>query len=260
MQSVKGRAIFSWTVEEQLKEEFFADTPNGFFVDVGANEPINGSQTWHLEQKGWRGVLIEPQPQLAQRLKEQRRALVFACACSSPQNAGKIVRFPLFTLGDRALDGKGVRTGSLDTSFFVPGMHREEIIEAPARTLDDVLVEANAPVPIDLVSIDVEGHEVEVLSGLTLTRWRPRLILIEDRAFSLRLHRVLRSVGYKWVRRTGLNGWYVPNGSPMPVSLFGRWQFFRKHYINTPFRNVQDAKRRLRESSWIGKAAKQGAR
>lgn len=231
-----GRAIFPWTVEQQFLEDFFADAPNGFFVDVGANDPIDGSQTWHLEQKGWRGVLVEPQPKLAQKLREQRSALVFACACSSPQNAGKMLPFQL----------AGIQS-SLNLNFFVAGMRKEGVIEVPVRTLDDILIEAKAPVPIDLLSIDVESHEIDVLSGLTLTRWRPRLIFIEDIVFNLRLHRVLRSRGYKWVRRTGLNSWYVPIHSPEPVSLFGRWQFFRKYYLGTPFRNAREAKRKVRE-------------
>ncbi len=129
-------------------------------------------------------------------------------------------------------------------------MRKEEIIEVPVRTLDDILDEANAPAPIDFLSIDVESHEIEVLNGVTLTRWQPRLILIEDLAFNTRLHRHLRSRGYKWVRRTGLNGWYVPDASPMRVSAFGRWQFFRKHYLGTPFRHIREAKRKWRERLW----------
>ena len=234
-----GQAVFPWTMEQQLKEDFFADTPKGFFVDVGANDPKEGSQTWHLEQKGWCGVLIEPQPRLAQKLKEQRNALVFACACSSPQNAGKTMAFQL----------AGIQS-SLNLNFFVAGMRKEEIIEVPVRTLDDILVEAKAPDPIDLLSIDVESHEIDVLRGLTLTRWRPRLILIEDIVLNLKLHRLMKSHGYKWVLRTGLNGWYVPSDSPMSVSLFGRWQFFRKYYLGTPLRNVREAKRKMRERLW----------
>ena len=230
------RAIFPPSVEQLLKEDFFADTPAGFFVDVGANDPVEGSQSWHLEQKGWRGVLIEPQPSLAQKLKERRSVPVFACACSSPSNAGKMLQFQL----------AGIQS-SLDLNFFVAGMRKEEIIEVPVRTLDDILVEVKAPIPIDLLSIDVEGHEIDALSGITLTRWRPRLILIEDIALSLELHRVLQSSGYKWVRRTGINGWYVPIESPMSVSPFGRWQFLRKHYLGTPFRRARETKRKLRE-------------
>jgi len=230
------RAIFPYTVENRLKEEFYGGARSGFFVEVGANDPEDMSQTWHLERLGWHGVLIEPQPALAQQLKERRGAKVFACACSSPANAGKTL--PLQIAGIHS---------SLNLDFFVAGMSKHDVIEVPARTLDDILSEANAPVPIDLLSIDVESHEIEVLDGLTLSRWQPQLILIEDIALDLRLHRVLQSRGYRWVRRTGINSWYVPSNSPMAVSLFGRWQFFRKHYLGVPFRRLRESKRKLRE-------------
>jgi FkbM family methyltransferase len=228
-------AVFPDHAEIALKEEFFGDRP-GYFVDVGANDPKDISQTWHLEQKGWQGILIEPQPALAEKLREQRRARVFACACSSPQNSGKTLPFQV----------SGIHS-SLNLGFFVAGMRKDSVIDVPVRTLDEILEEAKAPAPVDLLSIDVESHEVEVLSGATLSRWRPRLILIEDLALNLRIHRLLRSRGYKWVRRTGLNSWYVPEAAPFPVSPFGHWQFVRKHYLGVPFRHFRETKRKWRE-------------
>jgi hypothetical protein len=50
--------------EQQLVRRFFGDARSGFFVEVGANRPQEQSQTWHLEQLGWSGVLIEPRPTL----------------------------------------------------------------------------------------------------------------------------------------------------------------------------------------------------
>jgi FkbM family methyltransferase len=235
LEQLATRAVFPDHAETRLKEEYFG-AQKGFFVDVGANDPKDISQTWHLEQMGWTGILIEPQPDLAQKLREQRRARVFACACSSPENAGKTLPFQV----------SGIHS-SLNLDFFVAGMRKNDVIEVPVRTLDDILTEGGAPTPVDLMSIDVESHEIEVLNGLTLSRWRPRLILIEDLAFNLRIHRLLRSYGYKWVRRTGLNGWYVPADVAFPVSAFGRWQFVRKHYLGVPFRLLRETKRKLRE-------------
>jgi FkbM family methyltransferase len=229
-------ATFPPEVENELKEAFFGKSQAGYFVEVGANEPQTMSQTWHLEQLGWRGVLIEPQPALVKKLKEQRRADVFGCACSAPQNSGKMLPFRVAGLHS-----------SLNLDFFVAGAQKEAIVNVPIRTLDEILAEANAPTPIDLLSIDVESHEIEVLNGLTLARWRPRLILIEDLALNRRLHWVLQSRGYRWVRRTGLNSWYVPTNSEMTVSPFGHWQFLRKHYLGVPFRRFRETKRKLRE-------------
>jgi FkbM family methyltransferase len=233
------RAIFPYEAETRLKEAFFDGARAGYFVEVGANDPQLYSQTWHLEQRGWTGILIEPQPGLAEKIRRTRSAKVYAVACSSPANSGTSM----------ALNVAGIHS-SLDRDFFVFGMDREGVIEVPIRTLDQVLVDAGAPTPIDFISIDVEGHEVAVLAGFDIARWQPRLLLIEDLAMDVRLHRLLRSRGYKWIRRTGLNNWYVPAGSPQQVGLFGRWQFFRKYYLGTPFRHLREASRRLR--AWAG--------
>jgi FkbM family methyltransferase len=228
------KAIFPYEFEDRFKLEFFGGSRSGYFVDIGANNPKDGSQTWPFEELGWDGVLVEPQQDLAERLRRERRAKVYAVACSSPKNSGK----------SATLNLAGIHT-SLDPDFFVPDMQRVGTSNVPLRTLDEILIDAEAPAPLDFLSIDVEGHEIEVLEGFDLDRWRPRLILIEDLALNLGIHRHLTRRGYKWVRRTGINGWYVPADSPMTVTPVGHLQFFRKHYLGVPFRNLREWKRRL---------------
>jgi hypothetical protein len=135
---------------------------------------------------------------------------------------------------------------SFDPELKVATVRPAATIEVPLRTLDELLVEADAPTPIDFVSIDVEGHEMDVLRGFDLGRWRPRLVLLEDHVLSRTLHNYMEARGYRWVRRTDINGWYVPAETAWPVGLIGRWQFFRKYYLGTPFRRWSDALRRLR--------------
>jgi FkbM family methyltransferase len=229
------RAIFRDTEEQGLIREFFGHRDAGFFVDVGAADPQVNSQSWHLEQLGWSGVLVEPRPEFAEKLRCARRAQVFEAACSSPRNAGR-------TMTLRVRGGLSTLNGNL----VVAGLKPHNEISVQIRTLDDVLVEAQAPRPIDFLSIDVEGHETELLDGFDLARWQPRLLLIEDHAKSLKLHRLIQQRGYKWVRRTGLNAWYVPADSAMDVAWFGRLQFFRKYHLGRPPRHIRDTLRRLR--------------
>ena len=204
------------------------------------------SQTFHLEELGWAGILIEPQPALAEKLRQRRAAKVYAVACSSRANAGKTM----------TLNMAGPHS-SLDPNFVVFPMRRESEIEVPIKTLDEILIDANAPAPLDFMSIDVEGHEMEVLDGFDIERWQPRLLLIEDLVLNLRLHRYLRSRGYKWVRRTGLNAWYVPDATPMRVGWFGRLQFIRKYVLGVPFRHLREALRRVRHR--LGERARGGS-
>lgn len=229
-------AIFPPETEVDMVRQFFAARGGGFFVEVGANEPQKESQTWHLEQAGWTGLLIEPQPDLATKLRAARKARVYEVACSAPEHAGTTM--PLYVSG---------AFSSFDPHLAVTGIRPERAIAVPVRTLDDLLVEANAPVPLDFLSVDVEGHEIEVLRGFDFPRWRPRLILLEDHVSSLAKHRFMRSRGYRLIRRSGLNGWYVPRADAPALDWLGRWQILRKYYLALPFRMVRDAKRRLRD-------------
>ena len=228
------RAIFPGDAEERLKAEFFGGAPAGYFVDVGANAPKDGSQSWAMESRGWSGVLVEPQPDLADALRRERRAKVYAVACSTPQNAGKTLTLYL----------AGIQS-SLKPDFYAAGMRRGGTVDVPIMTLDQVLADAGAPRPLDFVSIDVEGHDIEVLDGFDLAAWRPRLLLIEDVVQNLALHRYLTGRGYRWFRRTGINSWYVAADAPERVSLAGHLQFIRKYYLGLPFRVMREKKRRL---------------
>jgi FkbM family methyltransferase len=224
--------------ERAMVREFFAGAPRGFFVEVGANEPKARSQTWHLEQAGWTGILIEPQPELAEKLRQARQAQVFAVACSSPENAG--ARLPLHVAGPLS---------SLDRDRMAPGAQAETIIDVPVKTLDQVLQEGRAPAGFDLLSLDVEGHELEVLRGLDLAHWRPRLILLEDHVADLTKHRYLINAGYRLIRRFDNNGWYVPADAAPAVPLSERWNLLRKYYLALPFRMARNFSRTVRR--WL---------
>jgi FkbM family methyltransferase len=227
------RAIFREGAEE-LVRDFFGGAQRGFYVDVGAADPTLGSQTWHLEQAGWDGIVIEPRPDYAEKLRQHRRAKVYEAACSSPRNVGTK---PLHLLAGFS---------SLRDELVVAGMRPRGSIDVATTTLDQILIDAKAPVPIDFVSIDVEGHELEVLEGFDLARWQPRLLLVEDHLLSLRLHRTLLARGYRWVRRTDLNGWYLPANAATRVGWWGKLQFFRKYYMAMPGRRIRDTVRRVR--------------
>src|SRR5262245_6185409 len=184
------RVILPYEPENRLKEDFFGHSRSGYFVEIGANDPQRWSQTFHLEKLGWTGVLVEPQPDLADLLRQQRKAKVYAVACSAPEEAGKVMTLYL----------AGIFT-SLDSNRAV---RWKGTIDVPVRTVDEILTESRAPSPIDFLAIDVEGHEIEVLRGFDFARWQPRLILIEDIVLNMRLHRFMQAHGYKWIRRTDI--------------------------------------------------------
>lgn len=204
-------AMFSAQEERGLTSHFLGQTP-GFFVEVGAYDPVFQSQTHHLELTGWSGILVEPVPEFADNLRRARRASVTQCACVAPETAaaGRI----------RLLE----RRGNSTTKFDPRRVRADElVIEVPAATLDSVLDDAGAT-KVDFLSVDVEGAEPDVLKGVSLKRFRPRLVLVDDRERFAETCHVMRSQGYRLVRRTGHNAWFVPGDAPFPLSARGRMQ------------------------------------
>ena len=122
------RTVFPDQCEQELKADFFGARRAGYFVEVGAYDPYSGSQTWALEQLGWNGVLVEPQPDPAEQLRHWRSARVVAAACSAPENNRCVMT--LYLCGPHS---------SLSRSLAAAGVWANSTVEVPVRTLNDIL-------------------------------------------------------------------------------------------------------------------------
>ncbi|WP_395752795.1 FkbM family methyltransferase [Prosthecobacter sp.] len=159
----------------------------GWYVEAGAYDGFQQSNTYYFaKMKGWRGVLVEPLPPLAQRCKKRRReSNVVCCALGAPENAGSTVKLRhagLMTMVRGALADDATEHARASSGLQGQGLPPlEQFVEAPVRTLTDVLVETGTPWDFDLLSLDVEGFEADALRGLDLSRFVPRAICVEVR-------------------------------------------------------------------------------
>jgi FkbM family methyltransferase len=152
-----------------LREYF--DGP-GFFIEAGAVDGFFESNTYHLETyRGWSGILIEPVPEMYKRLAINRpKAITFNCALVSPEFDGSEVPLSASHATSKVtLSNLGFKTNHESTG---------ETILVPARTLNSILKEVGVS-RIDLLSLDVEGFEIETLRGLDFMNFKPRYILVE---------------------------------------------------------------------------------
>jgi len=221
--------------EIELKEAFFSGANHGFFVEVGAGDPHQESQSFHLERLGWTGVLIEPLDEFVEKLRLHRSGQVFNVACSSPENAGKSM--PLFVAGVLS---------SLERDKMAAGAKILSVRNVATKTLDQILIEAKVPSGIDFLSVDVEGHELSVLRGFDFQRWRPRLIFVEDHVANHEKIKFMNGVGYRLIRHTHYNGWYIPCEARADITWADRWRLLRKYVLGLPIRKFRDASRRRR--------------
>ena len=162
------------------------DFNDGYFVELGANDGINQSNTLYFEKfRGWHGVLIEPYLPNFKELIRNRGSDNFTknAACVGPSYKGSKVALAYSNLMTSTLGVNSEVPNPLDHAMsgekFWGG--KTFVFETFALTLNSILIEAKAPNIIDLLSLDVEGVELEILKGVDHSRFRFRFICVESR-------------------------------------------------------------------------------
>ena len=214
------------------------------YVEVGANEPRRLSLTAALFDLGWRGLLVEADPELASELKRERPGdVVVEAAAAATDSELTFYRVP------------GTGLGTLDTSEAEAARAQGFTVtqtSVTARPLDEILddfVESSGRRDIHVLSVDVEGAEGQVLAGLSLRRHRPWVLCIE--AVTPGTHEPshddwenhVLDRGYQQVAFDGVNRWYVADewaNTKVAESAGSRSEYSIAEAIATPF-HVLDA-------------------
>jgi FkbM family methyltransferase len=150
-------------IEKLLEIVNFDD---GFYIECGANDGVTQSYSYELEQKNWKGILVEPSINAFNKcvINRSDKNIFINCALVSNDDTDNI-------LGD--FDGNlmssvnGERLAS-----------NSKLKEVSSRTITSILDEYKIK-NIDLFSLDVEGYELEVLKGLDFAVYSPTYLLIE---------------------------------------------------------------------------------
>ena len=154
----------------------YLPTEPGVFLEIGANDGFSQSNTYYLERVlGWHGVLIEAVPSLFRSCRKLRkRSVTFNRACVGPDGPAQI-DIALLGLMSVALglQDSGEESGRL-------GHRPPKTITVPTATLSE-LIDQSGTSSIDFMSVDVEGAELAVLSGLDLGRHAPGYLLVETK-------------------------------------------------------------------------------
>ena len=205
--------------EDVLLNRCFRSQSSGFYIDVGAWEPVLHSVTHHFYELGWHGVNIEPVPEYFEMLVNARsRDVNLRCAVS---DEGGDLPFSF-------VEGSGLSTprslAERHVNDLAVGGFPTRVGAVPAVTLADVC-QAYVAVgqDVDFLKVDVEGWEAKVLSGADWERWRPRVVVVEvvtpigyDPRQTCRGRRPLDPMGsappangYLFAAADGLNRWFV---------------------------------------------------
>ena len=196
----------------EIFQDIFAalcSTPGkqGFFVEFGATDGVNGNNTWLLEKTlGWHGILAEPARIWRSSLANNRNCMItHDCVW---RKTGHNLEFTqasdagFSSLSDYADKDRHAQRRAGGNTYTVQTV-----------SLDDLLKRSNAPKLIDYISIDTEGSEYDILSNFSFSDWNISILTVEHnfREDRMAIHELMKANGFVRVltKLSQFDDWYV---------------------------------------------------
>ena len=193
----QSRRYYSQFGEDAVLSEIFArKKKRGTYVDIGCYHPRKHSNTYLFYKRGWSGILVDVE-----------KAKIIACRILRPRDKSL-----LKAVSDK--NGQSTiyapKKFSVLTSLSPVNPDYKAIGQIECVTLTNILDEHLEDRPIDLLSIDVEGHDLQVLKGLDFSKYQPEVIVIENLAekdiqsiTQGEIHNILACEGYNLIAWAG---------------------------------------------------------
>jgi FkbM family methyltransferase len=171
----------------------FPDEYVGYVIDVGASDGISINSTYKLEKfYRWNVLSVEPNPYYEPMLIANR-TLVEMCACSDVPKESAEFNVHL----DNPEAYSALTVAKHPTQHASPGAKWTRLM-VPVRTIDQLMAKWEFP-RLDVLCIDTEGTELDVLKGCDLTKWKPKVIVVEAWDSDGPVHEYLRSLAYSHI-------------------------------------------------------------
>jgi FkbM family methyltransferase len=177
----------------------------GFFLDIGANDPVVFSNTKRFALRGWTGISVEPNPTVFDRItKDRPHDINLNLGVGSTDSMLTFYRIEPDTLStfDKAHAERSIKVFA--------GARIVDTVEVQVVSLSTLLGEHLAEdTRVDFMSMDVEGGELEALKSNDWDRYRPSLLMIEVAFSGEEIVGFLESVDYVEVWCNGCNALFM---------------------------------------------------
>lgn len=201
-----------------LYEEIFGQLASGYVVEVGAYDGIFLSNSSCLIEQGWNGLLVEPVEHLAEacRLRYSSNKNVNVLQMAVGSELGHADLFYMDTMSSMSQELKA----EYETKEWAqPSLRESRTIRVDVDSLDNILTKENVPVSFEVLIVDVEGMETAVFAGLTLNKWKPKMLIVELADFhpdlktnqteSFQLAEEITRSGYRVIYKDHINTIFV---------------------------------------------------
>ena len=162
---------FSFSGVDLILQNIFMKQNDGLYIDVGCQHPIKNNNTYLLYKKGWKGINVD---------LDKDNIKLFNSARPEDYNVNKALSSEIKNVELYFYHKKSpINTIDKKTSEFQKAKV-SSIRNITTDTLNNIISNTKyKDCCIDLLSIDVEGHELQVLKGFNLTKYRPKVIVVE---------------------------------------------------------------------------------
>ena len=195
--------------QDKFVIDFYNNKQSGYFVEIGASDGIQLSNTYILEKNyNWKGICVEPIPDKYKKLKKNRPNSY--CYNNPIYNQSNIdIEFSICTNGSLF---SGIKNHITTYKNRLENNSCNIILKT--LSINDLLINSNAPEFIDYLSIDTEGSEYEIIKSLDFSKYKFGLLSIEhnfDINYKNKINELLVKNNYTCIKQLGADDIYKYN-------------------------------------------------
>ena len=217
-----------WKSQSQVSQDLFVfyfskNQKKGFFIEIGACDGFNLSNTYMLEKVGWSGIICEPSKYWQMRIKK-RNCIINKKAVFS--ESGIKIKFDEFPTSPELSgfnkyldndDNKEIRSKGYKSEAF-------QTYEVETITLNDLISENTDEKSIDYISIDTEGSEYEIIKNFDFNKYAVEIFTIEHNYMKEKrdkIYDLLTKNNYVRIfdNLSHWDDWYIKKDNPVLKSL-----------------------------------------
>lgn len=195
--------------DEWLNNNYYKNKKNGVFLEIGADDGVDKSNTKFFEELWWTGICIEPSPDRFSKLITNR-----SCIC---ENIAVFDKESEIDFLDISGWGKGLSgiVSSYDNQHVTrigwelknPENRGHNTIRVKTNTLNNILEKHNV-FNIDFCTIDTEGSEYEILKDFDFDKFNIDIIIVENNYGLSNVRNLLESKGYELISKIEIDDVY----------------------------------------------------
>jgi FkbM family methyltransferase len=189
--------------EDLVVDRLLEGKKNGFYVEVGCHHPFRFSNTYMFYKKGWRGICIDPLPG-TKELFYATRPRDFVIEVGVGEQGGTLIYYMFNEPALNTFDSVVANSRDGIKGFKII---KQQLIEV--RRLDEILTSIPNIPAIDIMSVDVEGFDLQTLKSNDWKKFRPKIVIAECLASDLLsvqsdpINSLLTTLGYVAYAKTG---------------------------------------------------------